>query len=233
MSPLLATRLSAPQLQQIPFSGASPAASSASHRPRNDSPSRPSRVHGAPALLSEGVPEHSDWGEEVEEDVRKALAKLYNLARDDWQKNPGSAVSEHFKARLMHIAKSNSPVAGSFALPLLDLIEFPNDGLVGAMMDQVDRLVQQVKPTSGGADTNHGQADTLGEKSPNDQVMRNYEKVAVLYKEMMHFQGKANRVLEAADGLDRVSEQVGYIQAQLEALVRVLNRDEQARIINQ
>ncbi|OJD32684.1 uncharacterized protein BKCO1_3700039 [Diplodia corticola] len=51
-------------------------------------------------LTQHGVREHTDWQEDVEADLDRALARLANLARDDHEQDTSSSVEQHYTRRL-------------------------------------------------------------------------------------------------------------------------------------
>ncbi|KAL1639032.1 hypothetical protein SLS58_008361 [Diplodia intermedia] len=51
-------------------------------------------------LSQHGVREHTDWQEDVEADLDRALARLSNLARDDHEQDRAMSVEQHYTHRL-------------------------------------------------------------------------------------------------------------------------------------
>ncbi|KAB2575557.1 hypothetical protein DBV05_g5827 [Lasiodiplodia theobromae] len=51
-------------------------------------------------LSQHGVREHTDWQEDIEADLDRALARLANLARDDHEQDRSMSVEEHYTRRL-------------------------------------------------------------------------------------------------------------------------------------
>ncbi|CAK4031757.1 Hypothetical predicted protein [Lecanosticta acicola] len=50
-------------------------------------------------------PEHSNWAEHAEEDVKKALSRLLNLAVDEHKAGPGKSVQEYYSERLAKLLR--------------------------------------------------------------------------------------------------------------------------------
>ncbi|GME40250.1 uncharacterized protein LTHEOB_2097 [Neofusicoccum parvum] len=51
-------------------------------------------------LPHSGVREHSDWQEDIEGDLDRALARLANLARDEHEQDPSMSAEQHYGSRL-------------------------------------------------------------------------------------------------------------------------------------
>jgi hypothetical protein len=55
-----------------------------------------------------GIYEFTDWAADIEADVQRDLARLSNLANDDFQRNPNLTAEEHYRSRLTRLVNDHS-----------------------------------------------------------------------------------------------------------------------------
>jgi ribosomal protein L29 len=65
--------------------------------PKTSPKTAPANFDGAPEA---GVREHSDWANDIEQDIERDLARLANLSVDDHQRDPSKSADEHYRNRL-------------------------------------------------------------------------------------------------------------------------------------
>lgn len=101
---------------------------------------------------SGGVPEHTDWHDDVEQDLARSLACLMNLAYNDFQNNFNSSINDYFAHRLQNVLATHDREWNNHENPTLQLVNVPSlrellqrVDLISARVNQLRQTVSEIK----------------------------------------------------------------------------------------
>lgn len=77
-------------------------------KPNTPSPLSVVKEQETPEETHGGVREHSDWGENILQDLARGLIRLSNLAEDDEKRDPSKVRQVHYKERLNLLLNDSS-----------------------------------------------------------------------------------------------------------------------------
>jgi len=66
------------------------------------------RSSSTPRPDFDGVREHTDWQDDIEQDVERDSARLSNLVEDDHQRDPTQSAEEHYRRRLTNLLNNQN-----------------------------------------------------------------------------------------------------------------------------